>query len=145
MKELLENPVLAPFATDFSLVEEATGKGIIEYFHLAQIKNYQATSYLGNIAWDTFETAHTYEWDLVKREDDIEDLLKKSPLAEYEEVFLQLSYGEPILKISTSSFIAHWDEILYQSVEGFPLATADGKLFLEWLNNPKSIYSNFLI
>ncbi|AFC26695.1 hypothetical protein [Saprospira grandis] len=144
MKELLENPVLAPFAADFSLVEEARGKGIIEYFHLAQIKNYQATSYLGNIAWDTFETAHSLEWDLLDLED-IEARLKKSSLSEHEEVFLQLSYGEPILKISTSSFIAHWYEILYQSVEGFPLATADGKLFLEWLNNPKSIYANFLI
>ncbi|WBM74451.1 hypothetical protein [Saprospira grandis] len=144
MKELLENPVLAPFAADFSLVEEARGKGIIEYFHLAQIKNYQATSYLGNIAWDTFETAHSLEWDLLDL-DDIEARLKKSSLSEHEEVFLQLRYGEPILKISTSSFIAHWYEILYQSVEGFPLATADGKLFLEWLNNPKSIYANFLI
>jgi len=144
MKELLENPVLAPFAADFSLVKEATGKGIIEYFHLAKIKNYQATSYLGNIAWDTFETAYNLEWDQLWPVD-IEARLKKSPLAEHEEVFLQLTYGAPILKISTSSFIAHWDEILYQSVEGFPLATADGKLFLEWLNNPKSIYSNFLI
>jgi len=144
MKELLENPVLAPFAADFSLVEEARGKGIIEYFHLIEIFDYQATSYLGNIAWDTFETAHSLEWDLLELED-IEARLKKSSLSEHEEVFLQLTYGAPILKISTSSFIAHWYEILYQSVEGFPLATADGKLFLEWLNNPKSIYSNFLI
>ena len=144
MKKLLENPVLVPFAADFSLVEDATGKGIIEYFHLAKIKNYQATSYLGNIAWDTFETAYNLKWDILDV-DDIEARLKKSSLSEHEEVFLQLRYGEPILKISTSSFIAHWYEILYQSVEGFPLATADGKLFLEWLNNPKSIYSNFLI
>jgi len=144
MKKLLANPVLVPFAADFSLVEEARGKGIIEYFHLAKIKNYQATSYLGNIAWDTFETAYNLKWDILDV-DDIEARLKKSSLSEHEEVFLQLRYGEPILKISTSSFIAHWYEILYQSVEGFPLATADGKLFLEWLNNPKSIYSNFLI
>ncbi|WBM74099.1 hypothetical protein [Saprospira grandis] len=143
MKDL-EHPLLAPFAADFSLVEEARGKGIIEYFHLAQIKNYRATSYLGNIAWDTFETAYNLKWDILDV-DDITARLKKSPLSEYEEVFLQLRYGKPILKISTSSFIAHWDEILYQSLEGFPLATADEKLFLEWLNNPKSIYSNFLI
>ncbi|EJF51778.1 hypothetical protein SapgrDRAFT_0012 [Saprospira grandis DSM 2844] len=143
MKELLENPVLAPFAADFSLVEEATGKGIIEYFHLIEIFDYRATSYLGNIAWDTFETAHNLEWGQLWPVN-IEARLKKS-LSEYEEVFLQLRYGKPILKISTSSFIAHWEEILHLSVEGFPLATADGKLFLEWLNNPKSIYANFLI
>ncbi|WCL81460.1 hypothetical protein PPO43_15915 [Saprospira sp. CCB-QB6] len=143
MKDL-EHPLLAPFAADFSLVEEAAGKGIIEYFHLIEIFDYRATSYLGNIAWDTFETAYNLKWDELWPVD-IEARLKKSSLSEHEEVFLQLTYGAPILKISTSSFIAHWDEILYQSVEGFPLATADGKLFLEWLNNPKSIYSNFLI
>ena len=70
-------------------------------------------------------------------------VLSESLLLKYDKVLLQLGYGEPIVKIETKLFIEYWEEILFVSFQGFPLSTIDGLFFLEWIKNPKSIYTNF--
>jgi hypothetical protein len=106
--------------------------------------NVDFKEFRGNIAWELVENRKSMNWGTLYSSEII-SRLEKSALEEYDTVYLQIGYEEPVFKLDTSVFINYWEAILHVSAQGFPLMTPDKKLYLEFLYTPKIIYSNFLI
>lgn len=99
------------------------------------------------IDWDKTDPHFQFYFDYVGAEVEIAQWLNQSALVQYEFLFTLLDGADPMVKIKTRDFIAHWEEFrLATGGEGLILATEDGKLFLEFTDDWKHhLNSNFSI
>jgi len=98
------------------------------------------------INWELVKPKYNFFYDYIGNEE-ISNFLKKSPISNYENVYIYLNYNEPIIEIDTNTFIDKWEDLLSSTgYSGLFVFTNNGNHFLEFTDDSSyQLYSNFPI
>ncbi len=115
---------------------------LLKQFNIS--KNESFEKFQGNIDWNKMDLNYTLDFADCGNEE-LKNKILNSPIMNANEIYLEIRYKGPVVKLKPNILAIFWEEFLHASVEGFPVVSVDGKFIMEFLSKRQLIYSNFKI